>query len=125
MEKGIREMSEEILDLTKKLLNYNRLFMHYFEEARETGTSHDFHEVIKPFANEVKEVAQEWGVLMKSWLVINPHKHLHLKQIDTTLEHIDQLSIQAFFPKTSRSRFLNANRTVEFFLLEIVKELEK
>ncbi|MFJ5757770.1 DUF1798 family protein [Neobacillus sp. NPDC093182] len=118
-------MSEEILDLTKKLLNYNHLFMNYYEEAREKGTSHDFHEVIKPFADEVKKAAQEWGTLMKNWLVKNPQKHLHLKQIDTTLDHIDQLSIQAFFPKTSRSRFLNANRTVEYFLLEIVKELEK
>lgn len=118
-------MSEEILDLTKKLLNYNHLFIKYYEEAREKGTSHDFHEVIKPFADEVKKAAQEWSALMKNWLVKNPQKHLHLKQIDTTLDHIDLLSIQAFFPKTSRSRFLNANRTVEYFLLEIVKELEK
>jgi hypothetical protein len=118
-------MSEEILDLTKRLLNYNHLFINYYEEAREKGTSPDFHEVIKPFANEVKKVAQQWSTLMKNWLVNKPQKHLHLKQIDTTLDHIDQLSIQAFFPKTSRSRFLNANRTVEFFLLEIVKELEK
>ena len=118
-------MSEEILDLTKKLLNYNHLFIKYYEEAREKGTSPDFHEVIKPFADEVKLVAKEWGAFLKSWLVNNPQKHLHLKQIDTTLDHIDQLSIQAFFPKTSRSRFLNTNRTVEFFLLKIVKELEK
>jgi hypothetical protein len=118
-------MSEKILELTKKLLTYNHSFSDYFEEAREKGISHDFHEVIKPFANEVRIVAQEWGTLMKSWLVNKPQKHLHLKQINTTLEHIDQLSIQAFFPKTSRSRFLNANRTVEYFLLEVVKELEK
>ncbi|MEC1521453.1 DUF1798 family protein [Neobacillus niacini] len=118
-------MRAEILVLTKKLLNYNHLFMKYYQEARENGTSHDFHEVIKPFANEVKKVSQEWATLLKNWLVKNPQKHLHLKQIDTTLDHIDQLSIQAFFPKTSRSRFLNANRTVEFFLLEILKELEK
>lgn len=118
-------MSEEILELTKKLLNYNYLFIKYFEEAREKGTSHDFHDVIKPFANEVKDVANEWSHLMRRWLVISPRKHLHPKQIDTTIEHIEQLSIQAFFPKTSRSRFINANRTVEFFLLEIVKELKK
>ncbi|MEH7010413.1 DUF1798 family protein [Neobacillus niacini] len=118
-------MSEKILELTKKLLNYNHLFIKYFEEAREKGTSHDFHEVIKPFANEVKIAAHEWSTLMRNWLANTSQKHLHPKQIDTTLEHMDQLSIQAFFPKTSKSRFLNANRTVEFFLLEIVKELEK
>jgi hypothetical protein len=118
-------MSEEILKLTKKLLHYNRLFIEYFEEARENGTAHDFHGVIKPFANEVKSTAIEWSTLMKTWLTNSPQKHIHPKQVNTTFEHIEQLSIQAFFPKTSRSRFLNANRTVEFFLLEIVKELEK
>lgn len=118
-------MSEEILQLTKKLLSYNTLFMEYFKEARENGTTHDFHEVIKPFANNVNTTANEWAALMKNWLAKSPKKHLHPKQIDTTLEHIEQLSIQAFFPKTSKSRFLNANRTVEYFLLEILKELEK
>lgn len=118
-------MSEEILDLTKRLLNYNHLFIKHFEEAREKESSHDFHEVIKPFADEVKKVAQEWSTLMRKWLLNSQKKHLHQKQIDTTLEHIEQLSIQAFFPKTSRSRFLNANRTVEYFLLEVVKELDK
>jgi hypothetical protein len=116
-------MSEEILQL--KLLNYNTLFIEYYEEAREKGTTHDFHEVIKPFANEVKSTAIEWSTQMNTWLTKSPQKHIHPKQINTTFEHMEQLSIQAFFPKTSRSRFLNANRTVEFFLLEIVKELEK
>jgi NADH:ubiquinone oxidoreductase subunit len=118
-------MSEEILQLTKKLLNYNHLFMKFYEEAREKGTTPDFHEVIKPFVNEVKSVSVEWSAWMRKWLMNSPKKHLHPKQIDTTLEHLEQLSIQAFFPKTSRSRFLNTNRTVEYFLLEILKELEK
>jgi Bacterial domain of unknown function (DUF1798) len=117
-------MSKEIVQLTKKLLHYNRLFLEYYQEGREKGIEHDFHEVIKPFANEVKSVTDEWTQVMKNWLKDKPYKHLHLKQIDTTAEHIEQLSIQAFFPKTSRSRFLNTNRTVEFFLLEVLKELE-
>ncbi|SDL93609.1 DUF1798 family protein [Bacillus sp. OK048] len=118
-------MSEKILELTKKLIDFNQLCLKYYEEARETGITLDFNEVIKPFANEVKVVGVEWNVTMKDWLKKNPQKHIHPKQIDTTLEHIEQLSIQAFFPKTSRSRFLNTNRTVEYFLVEIVKELKK
>ncbi|MFB5194530.1 hypothetical protein COJ96_01150 [Bacillus sp. AFS073361] len=118
-------MSEEIIDLTEKLLAFNSLFMKYYQEGRTTGTKYDFHEVIKPFANEVKEINDQWKLAMKRWLSDSDHKHLHLKQVDTTSEHIDQLSIQAFFPETSRTRFINANRTVEFFLLEILKELKK
>ena len=73
-------MSEKILQLTKKLINYNHLFVKYYEEAREKGITHDFHEIIKPFANEVKSVSMEWSALMQNWLVNNPQKHLHLNK---------------------------------------------
>jgi len=118
-------MSEEILQLTEKLLHYNHLFLKYYQGGKETGIKHDFHEVIKPFANEVKEINDEWKIAMKKWLSLSTHKHLHLKQIDTTSEHIEQLSIQAFFSETSKTRFLNSQRTVEYFLQEIIKEVKK
>jgi hypothetical protein len=117
-------MQEEVIQLTEKLLNFNRLFLQTYKIAREKGIEQDFQEVIKPFANEVKEINEQWKVEMRRWLKEETHKHLHLKQIDTTSEHIEQLSIQCFFLKTSRSRFLNANRTVEFFLLEVLKALK-
>ena len=118
-------MQAEILDLTEKLFSYNQFCLKMYLEVKEKGLKKDFHEDIKPFADEVKKMNHAWKQLMQLWLKQNPHKHLHLKQITTTSEHIDQLSIQAFFPETSRSRFLNANRTVEYFLLEILKELRK
>ena len=114
-------MFEEIIPLTEKLLYYNGLFMKYYQEGRETGIKYDFHEVVKPFANEVKDINDQWKRAMKKWLSETDYKHLHLKQVDTTAEHIEQLSIQSFFPETSKTRFLNANRTVEYFLLEILK----
>jgi Bacterial domain of unknown function (DUF1798) len=123
LRKEQKQMSIEIAALTEKLLHYNRLFLKNYQEAREKGVKMDFHEVIKPFADEVKVVTEEWRGLMTIWLKENPQKHLHLKQIDTTSEHIEQQSIQSFFPETSRSRFLNTNRTVDYFLLEIIKEL--
>ncbi len=118
-------MSEEVLRLTEKLLEYNHLFLKYYQEGREGGVTHDFDVVIKPFADEVKIINDAWKIAMKNWLPKINHKHLHLKQIDTTSEHIDQLSIQSFFPKTSKTRFLNAHRTVEYFLEEILKESKK
>ena len=118
-------MEEEIIKLTEKLLFFNGTFLKNFQVARETGTTQDFQEVIKPYADEVKEVNDQWKALMKQWLSEKNYKHLHLKQIDTTFEHIEQLSIQSFFPKTSRARFLNSNRTVEFFLVEVLKELKR
>lgn len=117
-------MQEEVIEFTEKLLNFNRLFLKRYQEARERGFEEDFQEIIKPFADEVKVVNDQWKEKMKKWLKMDIRKHLHLKQIDTTSEHIELLSIQCFFPKTSQSRFLNANRTVEFFLLEVLKEIK-
>ena len=118
-------MLEEIFHLTEKLLNYNQLFMKYYQEGRNTGIEYEFNDVIKPFSDEVKGINDEWKKEMKRWLTVTDHKNLHLKQIDTTSEHIEQLSIQAFFPETSRTRFLNAHRTVDYFLQEVIKELKK
>jgi len=122
-DKGI--MSDEILDLTERLLHFNGLFLKTYQESRETGITHEFHSVIKPFADEVKEMNDKWNKAMKKWLPTANTPHLHLKQIDTTSAHIDQLSVQSFFRETSKSRFLNSHRSIEYILCEIIKELKK
>lgn len=118
-------MSEKIIQLTKSLLQFNRSFLEYYKEGREKELTYDFDEVVKPFSYEVKLATDEWSSEVRQWLKIKPQKHLHLKQVETTIDHIEQMSIQAFFSKTSKARFLNANRTVDFFLTELLKELEK
>ncbi|MFD0827829.1 DUF1798 family protein [Neobacillus sp. M.A.Huq-85] len=118
-------MEERHKELTQKLLQNNQLFLKYYQEVRKTGIKQDFHQVVKPFADEVKVVTDEWKELMKKWLKENSRKHIHEKQIDLTAEHISDLSIQAFFPETSRTRFTNTNRTVEYFLTGLLLELEK
>jgi hypothetical protein len=118
-------MNEEILQLSEKLLHFNETFLKTYIESREKGSTHDFQEDIKPFVNDVKKINLDWNKKTKEWLAKKDFKHLHMRQIDTTSDHIDQISIQCFFPETSRSRFLNAQRTVEYFLLELIKELKK
>lgn len=116
---------KKIVQLTKRLLQYNRSFLEYYTDAREKELTYDFEGVIKPFVYEVKTALVNWNTEVRQWLNMNPQKHLHLKQVETSIDHIEQMSIQAFFSKTSKSRFLNANRTVDFFLTELLKELEK
>jgi len=118
-------MSEEILDLTEKLLQYKEIFLKNYREGRETGITYDFHIVIKPFADEVKVVNDNWKKAMRKWLPTANTLHLHVKQIETTSDHIDQLSVQSFFPETSKSRFLNSHRSIEFVLCEVIKEVKK
>lgn len=118
-------MIDELIFITDKLYTWNQKFIEIFWEGREKGEKEDFYEVIKPFVDEVREWNLKWKNLMIDWLRENPQKHIHLAQITSMAENIEQLSIQAFFPETSKTRFLNTNRTVEYFLLELLKLLQK
>lgn len=115
----------KIYDVTEKLLRYNSLFLKNYERARESGEKQDFHQTIKPFVNEVEAVNNEWKSLMKKWLSKNKPKHIHEKQVETASDHIEKLAIQCFFPESSKSRFLNSQRTVEFFLKEVIIYMKK
>ncbi|WP_053366925.1 DUF1798 family protein [Bacillus sp. FJAT-27245] len=46
------------------------------------------------------------------------------RQIEIAREHIENLSIQAFFVKTSRYTFVNASRTVEYTLHALLEKLQ-
>lgn len=118
-------MNEEIVQLTEELLNYNRLFLHYFEEARLQTERKDFYQVVKPFADEVKKVMDDWSMYLLKWLKTSNSKHLNINQVTSTCGLIEQLSVQAFYPETSKSRFLNSQRAIEYFLSEVVKEVKK
>ena len=118
-------MQKQLVYLTEQLYEYNQKFLVYYNEIRETKEQKPFFEFVKPFADEVAKLNDDWKTLMKAWLNENETSHIHFHQLESVSEHIERLSIQAFFPETSRSRFLNAQRTVEFFLTETINQLKK
>ncbi|GHH98222.1 DUF1798 family protein [Neobacillus kokaensis] len=117
-------MNRTINELTEKLLEYNALFLKYYQQARETGEKKDFHHIIKPFVDEVESVKKEWKLLMKKRLSNSRHTHIYEKQVETTADHISTLAIQCFFAESSKTRFLNSQRTVEYVLREVLKEIK-
>ncbi|MGG5253833.1 DUF1798 family protein [Neobacillus sp. SM06] len=118
-------MQEQLVYLTKQLYEYNQKFLVYYNEVRGTKEQKPFFEFVKPFADEVAKVTGDWKTLMKAWLIENETSHIHLHQLESVSEHLERLAIQAFFPETRRSRFLNAQRTVEYFLTETINQLKK
>lgn len=117
-------MNEQLIELTEQLLKYNQDFLTLYTEGRETNEQKDFFEYVKPFADEVAKVNKEWTTRLRVWLDENKQNHLYPHQVDSISEHIERLSIQAFYPETSKTRFLNAQRTVEYFLKELGEELK-
>lgn len=114
---------EQLTLLTQQLLDYMDSISNTFEKVKASKERGDFFTEVKPFADAVKEVNDEWQLLARTWIKENMPKHLHEKQIESTYEQIEMLSVQAFYPDTSRTRFINTLQSVRFILNSLKESL--
>lgn len=118
-------MTEEIIQLSERLLKYNHLFYSNYLAAREENIRNDFENIVKPFADEVKVVNDKWSRILKIWIDENKPINFNKRQVESIHEQIERHSIHCFFAETSRKRFLDTHKTIEYFLTGIMKELKK
>jgi hypothetical protein len=116
--------NEELLEMTISLLKYRQFIVERFEQTKKTGEQGGFYEEVKPFADEVKQKTDEWREAVLAWLTMNPQRHLHARQIDSTAENLEMVSISAFFPNTSKKKFLDHVQSIEFVLKGLVSAIE-
>ncbi|TCN23084.1 YppE family protein [Mesobacillus foraminis] len=116
---------KELMIKTKRLLSYNEKALLRFEQAKASGEKGDFYKEVKPFADNVKEEAEIWRKEASDWLMKHPQRNLHTRQILSAAENIEMVSIQAFFPETSRKRFIGHIQSIEFVLNSFLKALER
>lgn len=114
---------ESLLQLTKELVTYLDQIEAKFQSVKESGEKSDFFAVVKPFADEVKEVNDRWRDSAIDWIDVERPKNIFEKQIQSTYEQIEMLSVQAFFPDTSRTRFVNYLQSVRFILNTVMDRL--
>ncbi len=58
-----------LFELTKRLLDLNIEAQHFYvDHARKEGYKPDFYRVVRPFANEVKAVSEEWLPLAQQFV---------------------------------------------------------
>lgn len=112
---------DRLLELTEKLLKDLAFLRRKFEEVRTTGEKGDFFKDVKPFADEIDGRKEEWKSLVLRWLKEMKPANLHENQIVSVCEQIETLSVQAFYPETSRKRFLDSYRSA-LYILQTVHE---
>ncbi|RDU36384.1 hypothetical protein DRW41_12665 [Neobacillus piezotolerans] len=117
-------MTETLQSLTAKLIEYNRKFVEIYEKTRENNTDGDFFHEVKPFADEVKAINDQWKAEAARQSDFLMREGIGQRQLETAGEHIEKLSIQAYFVKTSRYTFINSSRTVEYTLQSLMSKLE-
>lgn len=119
------ELENNILALSRKLLENVDTAHKRFQKSKQEGIRGDFHTEVKPFADEVKLAADEWRESAARWIRANRPKNIHANQIETAADYLEVISVQAFFPETSKKRFLDQLQSVEFILNSMIIAIEK
>ncbi|SFA98957.1 MULTISPECIES: YppE family protein [unclassified Bacillus (in: firmicutes)] len=118
-------MTNELLTLTMKLLRYNDELMKRFEHTKETGKDPDFFVEVKPFVDEVKKWNDQWLEHVTVWVKQERPRQLYMNQIESTHNHLEQISVQAFYSSSSKKRFIDASKSIEFVLKTIIQKLSE
>ncbi len=93
-----------------------------YRNARENDSHADFHTVIKPFADRVKLLADDWLVDAEQWVADNRPKYISPMQITNTHNNVLQVSVHCYFPESSKSRFIKHCNAALFVLEQIQME---
>lgn len=111
-----------MLDMTKQLLDIVDQAEQQYDIRRETKVKGDFFTQVKPFADVAHQLSKKWGEEVTVFLIENRQKNLHPNQIKATVENIELLTVQCFFPETSYNRFKSYVQS-SFFVIEQVRHI--
>jgi len=115
----------EFFQITEQLLMYVDTLSEKFKNVKETKKGGDFYTEVKPFADEVKYINDKWKEEAQFWIEKKSPKNIHMQQIESVHEHIEAISVQAFFPETSLTRFNNVIASTRYVLQSIILRLEE
>ncbi|WP_077213764.1 YppE family protein [Bacillus dakarensis] len=117
--------AKELQLLTEKIISYLNTIEDKFQEVKRTGEKGEFYSEVKPFADDVKEINDRWLKSATAWVEETMPRNLFPKQIESAHEQIEMLSVQAFYPDTSLTRFKNYLQSVRFILTTLADLLQK
>lgn len=113
-----------MLDMTVKLLEIVEQAEKQYDFRRETKEKGDFYTEVKPFADNAHQISKQWGIEVTAFLIEHPQKNLHQNQVKATVENIELLTVQCFFPATSYNRFKSYVQS-SFFVIEQIHDIFK
>lgn len=117
--------NHQLMEHTEKLLEAVEYAVDTFYKVKESGVNEDFYDVVRPFANQIKQRNDEWKEMAKEWVREAKPDYLNSIQIDTASDHIEIISIQAFFTQTSKKRFLDSAKSVKYILQTLLDTLKE
>ncbi|MGG0655622.1 DUF1798 family protein [Rummeliibacillus pycnus] len=111
--------------LTEELLEECIECWQRFLKMRETDTSPDFFNEVKPHADVYHEKLLTWQNEVEYWIEANKPKHMHKIQIVNAVDAMDQFIVQSFYQKTSKKRLYQSIQSVTYTLETLQRILQK
>lgn len=115
----------KLLNDTQQLRLLNQKTEKYFHEYKDDKEMPSFESVIKPFADEVSALLNEWYPNVTAFINQYETKYLHVEQIDQMKEHLEVISVKAFVPETKEKQFKEQVKSIEYTLSVVCEELNR
>lgn len=115
---------QTLKELTIRLRSLNeQAYEQYIEETKREGYEVDFYGEVKPFVDEVQELADLWKPLATEWAIEEKPKYVYPIQIKDTHENMTIAAVQAFQKDTKEKRFIAMTKSIEYILKSIVEQI--
>ncbi len=111
--------------LTNELLQTVEDAVKRYEKMRELDLDPDFFTEVKPYADDFSEQLKCWKQLAEKYVADYTPKYFHQMQIVNITDALEQLIVQSFYKKTSKKRFMDSARSVEYSLGKLRRYLEE
>ncbi|WP_404442384.1 YppE family protein [Sutcliffiella horikoshii] len=112
---NVRELTEDIL------MELDRMEENFIK-AKANQQEPDFFQTVKPYADQVFETVGLWENTVKNWILSEKPKYIHVQQIDSTVENINMVAVQCFYPDTREKRFKGMIQSIRYVLNDTISK---
>ncbi|RYM06351.1 DUF1798 family protein [Sporolactobacillus sp. THM7-7] len=85
----------------------------------------DFYGEVKPFADGMQEMIDEWRPLATKWVNSRKPRYVYPIQIKDTYDNLSIVCVTAFQKDTRRRRFFETIKAIDYVLDNIVEQLNR
>ncbi|RHW39283.1 DUF1798 family protein [Lysinibacillus yapensis] len=115
----------QLIELSKRLLNECDASISRFHKQRELDATPQFYEEVKPHADTIHSLLNEWQTLALNWMERSRPKYIHPSQIENVVDAMNQFTVQSFYKETSKKRFIQSVQSVHYTLSFLLRHLEE
>ncbi|MGG3192113.1 MULTISPECIES: YppE family protein [Priestia] len=114
-------MNEDVKKSTEIMFQYNEVAVERLASIQqEENYEVKFFEEVKPYGDIFFKELDEWASLVTKWLKKERPKYIHVNQVETLKENLQNVVLQSFYPETREKRFKKMYHSNKYVLESIL-----